>query len=205
MTQQNENVSALVDGEALVNSDINELTEQLLTDPVLKAKWQSFHLSRDLLRNDMSQDINFDVSQRVAQALESELAIVAPKRTWRELPVIATVIPIVKQSSQLAMVACVTAMVIFGYQTFNQPEKTDPIQTISPLLGPQGGISPVSLQTTNVAEPTMNERYQLNQVLQQQRHFNALLKDHERQRRLNAIKQSEVESVNANESTNTDQ
>lgn len=187
MTQQNENVSAMLDGEALVDTDTKALTNDIISDPVLKAKWQSFHLTRDLLRNDISSDHQFDVSKQIAEALENELSIVAPKKTWRELPVVSSVIPLVKQSGQLAMVACVTAVVIFGYQSFNQPEKSSPLQTAPSLIGPQGGMSPVSLQTTSAQSISDNERYQFRQMLEQQRHINTLLQDHERQRQLKVI------------------
>jgi len=176
MTQDYENVSAMVDGEELQGLAGKELAKSIIDDPVLKAKWRSYHLTRDLLRNDMSHDLQFDISDKIAAALEDELPILAPKRTWRELPVVSAVLPIVRQSGQLAMVACVTAMVIFGYQTYTQPEASIPFNTAPALLGPQGGMAPVSLQrSSNVAQDRMT------QLLEQRRHINSLIQDHERQ------------------------
>jgi sigma-E factor negative regulatory protein RseA len=172
MTQEIEKISAIVDGEW---DDLSQ-AKQIIEDPILQQKWKSYHLTRDLLRNDMSTDVTFDVSDKVAAALESELSIVAPKRTWKDLPVVSAVIPIAKQSAQLAMVASVTAMVIFGYQTYNQPEVTQPFTTAPPVIGPQGGLAPVSLQQTRSIEQD-----RMNQLLEQRRQINALIEDHQRQ------------------------
>ncbi len=190
MTQEYENVSALVDGE-LVSENANKqpFSKQITMDPMLSAKWRSYHLTRDLLRNDMSTDVTFDISNRVALALENELPMVAPKPTWRELPIVAAVLPIVKQSGQLAMVACVTALVIFGFQTYNQPEVSDPFTTAPPILGPQGGLAPVSLQTSNNIEQD-----RMNQLLEQRRQVNALIQDHARQKKLRNLDVTTVDA-----------
>lgn len=175
MTQEFEKISAMVDGEC---EDIAQ-TAAIIDDPILQQKWKSYHLTRDLLRNDMSNDLYFDVSEKVAAALQDELSIVAPKRTWKELPIVSAVIPIFKQSSQLAMAASVTALVIFAYQTYNQPEISQPFTTAPPVIGPQGGLSPVSLQQTRSIEQD-----RMQQLLEQRRQINALIEDHQRQLKL---------------------
>jgi sigma-E factor negative regulatory protein RseA len=175
MTQEFEKISAMVDGEC---EDISQ-TAAIIDDPILQQKWKSYHLTRDLLRNDMSSDIHFDVSEKVAASLQNELSIVAPKRTWKELPIVSAVIPIFKQSSQLAMAASVTALVIFAYQTYNQPEISQPFTTAPPVIGPQGGLSPVSLQQTRSIEQD-----RMQQLLEQRRQINALIEDHQRQLKL---------------------
>jgi sigma-E factor negative regulatory protein RseA len=172
MTQEFEKISAMVDGEC----DNVAQTAANIDDPILQQKWKSYHLTRDLLRNDMSCDLHFDVSEKVAAALQDELSIVAPKRTWKELPIVSAVIPIFKQSSQLAMAASVTALVIFTYQTYQQPEISQPFSTAPPVIGPQGGLSPVSLQQTRSVEQD-----RMQQLLEQRRQINALIEDHQRQ------------------------
>lgn len=181
MTQEYENLSAMVDGEE-INDKQGTFAKAITSDPVLNAKWKSYHLTRDLLRNDMSSDFKFDISANIADALEDELPMVAPKPTWRELPVVSAVLPMVKQSSQLAMVACVTAMVIFGFQTYNKPEVSDPFSTAPPILGPQGGLAPVSLQASN-----NSQQDRMDQLLQQRRQINALIQDHVRQQKLRNV------------------
>jgi len=181
MTQQHENLSAMVDGES-INSDQSTLAKAITRDPVLLAKWKSYHLTRDLLRNDMSSDFKFDISDSVAQALKDELPMIAPKPTWRELPLVSSVLPIIRQSGQLAMVACVTAVAIFGFQTYNKPEVSDPFTTAPPILGPQGGLAPVSLQSAN-----NNQQDRMDQLLEQRRQLNALIQDHSRQQKLRNV------------------
>lgn len=186
MTQEYENLSAMVDGEE-INDKQGTFAKEITSDPVLNAKWKSYHLTRDLLRNDMSSDFKFDISASIADALEDELPMVAPKPTWRELPVVSAVLPMVKQSGQLAMVACVTAMVIFGFQTYNKPEVSDPFSTAPPILGPQGGLAPVSLQSSN-----NSQQDRMDQLLQQRRQINALIQDHVRQQKLRNVEMQNV-------------
>ncbi|GLR73041.1 sigma-E factor negative regulatory protein [Agaribacter marinus] len=175
MSKDFEQLSAMVDGQ----TDDVAIAKEMLNDHELQRKWKSYHLTRDLMRNDMSSDLSFDVSAKVAQALEKELPIVAPKSTWKELPVVSSVIPIFKQSSQVAMAACVTALVIFSYQSYNQPEEVQPFIAAPSAIGPMGGLSPVSLeQTSGVSQRSVA---QLNE---QRRLINALIEDHNRQTQL---------------------
>lgn len=189
MTQDYENLSAMVDGEATTNEQSN-FAKAIINDDALSAKWRSYHLTRDLLRNEMSSDVSFDISDSVARALEDELEIVAPKPGWRELPIVSAVLPIMRQSGQLAMVACVTALVIFGVQTYNKPEVTDPFTTAVPILGPQGGLAPVSLQSATNAQQS-----RMDQLLEQRRQINALIQDHVRQQRLRNVSPETVSST----------
>ncbi|MFC3122120.1 RseA family anti-sigma factor [Agaribacter flavus] len=175
MSQDLEQLSALVDGQA---DDIST-AKDVLKDPEMQRKWKSYHLSRDLMRNDMSSDLSFDISARVSEALEQELPIVAPKPSWKELPLVSSVIPIFKQSSQVAMAACVTALVIFSYQSYNQPEEVQPFTAAPSALGPIGGLSPVSLEQTSGVNQSTAVR--LNE---QRRLINALIEDHNRQSQL---------------------
>ncbi len=196
MTQEYEKLSALVDGEFDSEpSNSESIIKAISENSELNSKWKSYHLTRDLMRNDASSDISFDISARVAEALDNELPIVAPKRNWREQPVIAAVLPILRQSGQLAMVACVTALVIFGFQTYNQPETSDPFSTAPPILGPQGGLAPVSLPSNTSSEERMN------QLLEQRRQINALIQDHLRQQKLRSVANQAVQ-INPNDTNN---
>lgn len=199
MSQDFEHLSALVDGELQTNegatkSDSADIIKQISTDSALAAKWKSYHLTRDLMRNDMSNDIGFDVSSKVAEALADELPIVAPKPSWRDAPIVAAVIPIVKQSSQIAMVACVTALVIFGFQTYNKPEDTAPFKTATPIFGPQGGLAPVNLSATSNID-TQQDR--IEQILEQRRQIKALVQDHFIQQKFNSADVSQAQPETA--------
>lgn len=175
MTQQLEKLSAFIDGE---HHD-PDIAKSVTRDPELTDKWKRYHLVRDCIRNDMSADIHFDISAEIAKKLENELPMIAPKRVWSELPIIASVIPLVKQSGQLAVAACATAVMIFSYQSYNQPEETLPFLTAPTEFGPQGGLAPVSLNKSQSID-----REGMAIMLEQQRQINAIIEDHQRQLKL---------------------
>jgi sigma-E factor negative regulatory protein RseA len=189
MTQQQEKLSAFLDGEGHDSDVINGLT----SDAELADKWKRYHLIRDCMRNEMTSDLSFDISAQVASKLEGELPMVAPKPSWKELPVVASVIPLVKQSGQLAVAACVTAVMIFSYQSYNQPEESQPFLT-APTNGPLGGLAPVSLSSSNGVN-----RDDMARLLEQQRQINALIEDHQRQIRLKNAGNAETNQMNTTE------
>ena len=98
MSQKFENLSALVDGENTAsNSSSSAVLNALKSDANLQRKWQSYHLIRDGLRQELPVNLDIDIAQKVALALDNEPAILAPKRTWRDLPLIGNVVPFAKQ------------------------------------------------------------------------------------------------------------
>jgi len=192
MTQQQEKLSAFLDGETLEEGEARSVVSQLMADPDAQDKWKRYHLVRDCLRNEKIVDMDFDVSAKVAAALASELAIVAPKRRWVEFPIVSSVIPLVKQSGQLAVAACVTAVMIFSYQSYNQPEVSQPFLSAPPVAGPQGGLAPVSLERTRSVS-----RDDMSVLMEQRRQINALIEDHQRQLKLKNAGVSEDTTDNA--------
>lgn len=167
MTQKHENLSAFVDGE----SQDDNIVSHLSNDSDLAAKWQRYHLIRQTLRKEMPQSADFDISAAVADALQSEPAILAPKRTWRDLPVIGNVIPLVRSSGQLAIAASVAVAVVIGVQQMNQqPEQRIFNPAPASYDGMQGGLSPVSFEQTR-AMPNVSAR-------DQQRRISAFVNDH---------------------------
>jgi len=65
---QKEKLSALMDGETLDN----ELFSALSKDAELQKSWASYHLIRDTMRGDVGDVLHFDISARVAAAIEKE-------------------------------------------------------------------------------------------------------------------------------------
>lgn len=190
MTQQNENLSAVVDGELKDDS----LLSQVLEDKSLADKWQRYHLIRQGLRKEMPLDANFDISQQVAMALEEEPAILAPQRSWRNIPLVASVIPLARQGGQLAIAASVAVAMVLGVQQLNQPEVEQSFGNgPATLPGVQGGLSPVSLEQTR-AVPR-------NDVLEQRRRINAYLTDHRQQLRIKTSEEEAIEKQNAESKT----
>jgi sigma-E factor negative regulatory protein RseA len=172
MMQQNEKLSAVVDGELLDDT----LLKALKNNPELIAKWQSYHLIRDTLRNELPPQVNFDISAKVMAALEDEPAILAPQKTWRDLPMVNNVIPLFRQGGQYAIAASVAVAMILGVQQLNQSPVEQPFNPALPLSGIQGGLSPVSLEQTRALPRTS--------MVDQRQLINAYLTDHQQQLRL---------------------
>ena len=185
MSQKIESLSALVDGEL----DDTDFIHEFDNNAELSAKWQSYHLIRDGLRKELPSHINFDIAANVAQALLSEPAILAPKKSWRDLPLVSSVLPFAKQGGQMAIAASVAVAMILGVQQVNQPELQQPFNSAPPILGIQGGLSPVSLeQTRSVPRSDMTE---------QRKRIIAYLEDHQQQMRLKSTQFQLSEDNNA--------
>ena len=179
MTEQHENLSALVDGERSEDSVFDALKQS----EELREKWQRYHLIRSTMRKEMPAGQYMDISASIAEAIEKEPTVLAPKSRFAAIPVIGRMsgklVPFAKQSGQFAIAASVAAAVIVGFQTFNPPPESKPFVTAPPAAGPQGGLAPVSLEQTRVL-PTQTRA----DVLETRRHINALINDHEQQVKL---------------------
>jgi sigma-E factor negative regulatory protein RseA len=188
MSQKFENLSALVDGE---NSDSTSSSSHVLdavkNDAELQLKWKSYHLIRDGLRQELPTTINFDIADKVALALESEPAILAPKKTWRDLPLVGSVVPFAKQGGQMAIAASVAVAMIIGVQQFNQTDVNQPFNAAPPIPGIQGGLSPVSFDQTRTIPNSDG--------VEQRRRINAYLTDHKQQLRFKTMQLGNDESA----------
>jgi sigma-E factor negative regulatory protein RseA len=176
MSQKLENLSALIDGEQLPSiTSSNDVLDAVKDDAVLQLKWKSYHLIRDSLRQELPININFDITDMVAQALESEPAILAPKKTWRDLPLVSRVVPFAKQGGQMAIAASVAVAMIIGVQQINQVDVSQPFNAAPPIPGIQGGLSPVSFDQTRTI---IN-----SDAVEQRRRINTYMTDHKQQLR----------------------
>ncbi|ORM54707.1 anti-sigma factor [Pantoea conspicua] len=188
---QKEKLSALMDGETLDN----ELFSTLSKDADLQKSWESYHLIRDTMRGDVGEFLHFDISARVAAAIEKEpLRTVTPlipeaqpePSRWEKMPFWQKVRPWAAQLTQVGVAACVSLAVIVGVQHYNQPnggatEASDsPVFNTLPMMGK---ASPVSLGVPSDAFDTNSAN---QQVQDQRRRVNAMLQDYELQRRLHA-------------------
>lgn len=188
MSQRIENLSALIDGEELTpSSSAQSLHETLKSDRELEQKWQSYHLIRDGLRKELPAELNFDIADQVAKALEAEPVILAPKKTWRDLPLVGSVVPFAKQGGQMAIAASVAVAMIIGVQQFNQSGADQPFNAAPPILPIQGGLSPVSLDQTR-ALPNAD-------AIEQKRRINAYMTDHKQQLRFKTVQIPQKEST----------
>ncbi|MBJ2130010.1 transcriptional regulator [Alteromonas sp. IB21] len=184
MTQQQEKLSAFMDGEI----EGNDIIDAIKHDEALQGKWKRYHVYRGAMRKEASVAPQLDITASVAAAIENEPAIVAPKRSrWTSIPLIGNVVPFAKQSGQFAVAASVAVAVIFGVQYTNQDAPTEPFMT-APTIAPQGGLAPVSLEQTRTLP-----RNDMNEVLEKKRKINALIADHEQQIKLKQAQEEENE------------
>lgn len=183
-----EDLSAWMDGEST-----SGMIGETCNDKELSAKWRNYHLIRDGMRKELPAQLNFDISASVARAIESEPAILAPRKTLQDVPVIGSVVPFIRHGGQFAIAASVAAAMIIGVQQLNQPKPEQPFSSAPALQLPgmqAGGLSPVSLEQTRSLPRTDG--------VEQKRRISAYLNDHQRQMRLKAqdTKQDGAETNN---------
>ncbi|MDU0354382.1 RseA family anti-sigma factor [Paraglaciecola aquimarina] len=180
MSQKFENLSAFIDGETASSDNVVDAVKR---DADLMQKWKNYHLIRDGLRQELPTELNFDIAAKVTQALESEPAILAPKKTWRDIPLVGSVIPFAKQGGQMAVAASVAVAMILGVQQMNQTDVEQPYSPASPILGVNGGLSPVSFDVTRTLPQA--------DTGEQKRRIHAYLLDHKQQMRFKVFQVAE--------------
>lgn len=189
---QKEQLSALMDGEILDNVLVAELSES--TD--LQKSWETWHLIRDTMRGDTGNVVHFDISTRIAAAIEKEpkqrvATLITESQPvpsqWEKMPFWHKMRPWAAQLAQVGVAACVSLAVIVGVQHYNQPADSvnngvseSPAFNTLPMMGK---ASPVSL---GVPSDVFNTNSSNQQVQEQRRRVNAMLQDYELQRRLHS-------------------
>lgn len=188
---EKENLSALFDGESIDKA----LIDTLGNDASLQDDWKSFTLSRDAMRGELSQGVNWNIADNVAAALENEptygpahgfvradnvLEMTRPKPI---VDVKKSSIPSwFQQLSQVGMAAGVALAVIVGVQEYGQG--SDPLSSAQPpvlqTIPLSGMAEPVSF-----SRKSMDNAPNETKIMEQRRRINALFQDYELQLRLN--------------------
>lgn len=203
MTQAKfENLSALVDGE---HAD-KDVIDELFTDEQLASRWQTYHLIRDGMRNELADEIQLNIADAVADAIEKEPTIVAPviagesdkseDKSNVAKPLLGNVLPLFRQGGQFAIAASVAVAVIIGYQqlTYTQQASDLNIAPVKAVSGIPSGLSPVSL-SHDTALPQKN-------VVEQRRKLNALMADHQQQMTLKTSDSAAQDEENEQDAQN---
>ncbi len=94
-------LSALMDGE-LEPADSKRQIERLENDPDLATGWQTYHLIRDALRDDLN--LNPVFSHRFHERLVQEPTVLAPRRLVPQ-PIVRHALPIAASVAGVAVVA----------------------------------------------------------------------------------------------------
>jgi sigma-E factor negative regulatory protein RseA len=192
-----ETVSSCVDN---FQHDENAFDE-ILNDEHLSTTWDRYHLIGDVLRNDIPDVLQLDLSSEIANAIADEPTILAPKANNDfVLKLKAKVVEFAKPFGQLAIAASAAGLMVLGVQSnvAQNNETILPSQIVQTI--PMAGIAePVSL---NFQQPDIASQKQA--FIEQKRRFHALLSDHKQQIKLGSLAVNVNKTDNQSEISNLD-
>jgi sigma-E factor negative regulatory protein RseA len=186
-----EAISSLVDNYRATDHESEQAIDDLLKDEHLSTTWQHYHLIGDVIRDEIPSALQLDLSSQIADALQDEPTVLAPQSTQAKEPSTfkAKVIQLVKPFGQLAIAASAAGLMIIGVQqnTAGNNEIITPNEIVKtrPLAG---FANPVSFNYQQPVKP--QKQAVLEQKVEQQRRFQALLSDHQQQVKLSATKEN---------------
>jgi sigma-E factor negative regulatory protein RseA len=191
-----ETISSLVDNYQVSDHESEQAIGDMLKDEHLSTTWQHYHLIGDVIRDEIPPVLQLDLSAQIANALQDEPTILAPNnhadKTLNKFK--AKIIQLMKPIGQLAIAASAAGLMIIGVQqnTTDNNEIITPNQIVQtkPLAG---FANPVSFNYQQPVKP--QKQALLEQRIEQQRRFQALLSDHQQQIKLSAAKIDEESSV----------
>ncbi|NQZ81598.1 MAG: transcriptional regulator [Colwellia sp.] len=198
-----ETMSSCVDNYQPNDAAFDEIFDEISKDGHLSDTWGRYHLMGDIIRNDIPETLQFDLSAQIAAAIDNEPTILAPKVSpvksssfVKELK--GRVIQFAKPFGQLAIAASAAGIMVLGVQQTNiaNNESALPLQIIQ--TNPFGGIAePVSFNFQQADRKSQKQAY-----IQQQRRFQALLSDHHQQIKLNSTTADNKETASPEEGEN---
>lgn len=172
-----ENLSALIDGQP----DNQKTMEKLKQDPKLVECFGRYHLIGDAMRNELPAQLNLDIADKIAQAIDKEPVVLAPnaKQTANnesatDKPKSGKVVSLFRPAMQYGLAASFAAALVVGFQT-EEPEVHVP-QPVLQTFPIGGSLDPVSMQQVE-AYPSISSS---EAALQRQR-INAYIMDHAQQ------------------------
>jgi len=191
-----EAISSLVDNYRATEHESEQAIDDILKDEHLSTTWQHYHLIGDVIRDEIPSALQLDLSAQIADALQDEPTILAPNRvegkstnTFK-----AKVVQLFKPLGQLAIAASAAGLMIIGVQqnVADNNEIITPNQIVQtkPLAG---FANPVSFNYQQPVKP--QKQVALEQRIEQQRRFQALLSDHQQQIKLSAVKSNETSNT----------
>ena len=204
-----ETISSIVDNYRISEQPSEETIDDMLKDKDLANTWQNYHLIGDVMRNEVPQTLQLDLSAQISAAIADEPTVLAPRtsNTKESGGFKAKVIQLMKPLGQMAIAASAAGLMIVGVQqnTADTDEIITPTQIVQTT--PLGGFAnPVSFNyQQNTQSPQSQQQAALEQRIEQQRRFQALLSDHEQQIKLSAVNKVENENSHTEEKSTVDQ
>ncbi|MEG9546049.1 RseA family anti-sigma factor [Mannheimia sp. HC-2023] len=190
---QHEYLSAYMDGQ-----DVDkEFVETLTNSPELQQKWASYHTIRNVMQGDeiiLGADFSAKMEALLEnEEIESQANVEKPKGLLLKLKRWGT--PLL----QAGVAASVCLVAVFGVNSFNANNEMAQTQPVLQTLPFSNSVEAVSYNAPAKDQPTAE------QLELQQRKINALLENHELQRRTNTVQGvtlSEEEKQKAKTSSN---
>ena len=187
-----ETISSIVDNYRVPDEKSEQTIDEILKDEHLANTWQSYHLIGDVMRNEIPQTLQLDLSAQIASAIAEEPTVLAPSASGSKVNIgfKAKVIQFMKPVGQLAIAASAAGLMVIGVQqnTADTNEIITPSQIVQ--TKPLGGFAnPVSFHYPQNTKS--QQQAALEQRIEQQRRFQALLSDHQQQIKLSAVKKSD--------------
>lgn len=172
MKENNEQLSAMIDDEAINNA----LVDELILDEQQQSVFSRYHLIGDVMRGQDSNFSHMDISASVMAEIDAQNS--SQDKSHSESvssPQTNNVISFRKRFAQYAIAASVTGVVVLTSLMNTGPERESNLNRIEVLntVPFGGGVAPVSLQAKRKHSPQEIKKY--NERLE------ALLQDHQLQ------------------------
>lgn len=193
-----ETISSLVDNYRVDEQSSEQAIEDMLKDERLSSAWQQYHLIGDVIRDEIPPTLQLNLSAQIADAIAEEPSILAPKSintvSNSQGNFKAKVVQLIKPFGQLAIAASAAGLMIIGVQqnTADTNEVITPSQVVQtkPLAG---FANPVSFNFQQNSQS--QKQVVMEQRIEQQRRFQALLSDHQQQIKLSAAKSTQTKGT----------
>ena len=191
-----ETISSIVDNYRASDQASEQAIDEIIKDENLTNTWQNYHLIGDVMRNEIPQTLQLDLSEQIASAIADEPTVLAPTKSVNKVTsgFKAKVVQLLKPAGQLAIAASAAGLMIIGVQQ-NTADTNDvimPSQVVQTT--PLGGFAnPVSYNYSQDAKS--KQQAAREQRIAQQRRFQALLLDHQQQVKLSAVKKTDNEKT----------
>lgn len=198
ITQQNERLSAYMDGQDLEM----DFVDTLANSPELKQKWASYHTIRSVMQGD-EIILGADFSAKMEVLLENEEIESLSSEEKTEQPKKGLLLKLKRWGTpimQAGIAASVCLVAVLGVNSMNAKEEVAQVQPVLQTLPFSNSVEAVSYNAPANDQPTAE------QLELQQRKINALLENHELQRRtsVNNVTLTEAEKQKAQTSSNTE-
>jgi len=189
-----ETMSSIVDNYRVPDQESEQTINEMLKDEHLANTWHNYDLIGDVMRNEIPTALELNLSEKIASAIADEPTVLAPKNSpkYTTNRLKAKVIQLMKPVGQLAIAASAAGLMIIGVQ--QNTAQTDEVIMPSQIVQtkPFGGFAnPVSYNYQKDAKS--DQQNALEQRIEQQRRFQALLSDHEQQIKLSAVIKNDVQ------------